>query len=198
MPQVKKSAVSESILKAAFELFSTHGYQATSMPQIASKAGVTAGNIYRYHKSKFELFYAVLAPWLDKQLGNLETELAGIGDNQAKLKRILVFMWVELPRAGNNFELNLMEALATKKPDEPYSRALLQESESRICKLLEEVFPQQSNPPVSPRDMTHLIFMAHDGFVLNANLADESGRIDEIADQLANLVLASNNFSKLR
>lgn len=191
MPQVKKSTVNDSILKAAFDLFSKQGYQATSMPEIASRAGVTAGNIYRYHKSKFELFYAVLAPWLDKQLTKLENELASMDADNEKFKKILLFMWVELPRAGNNFEMNLMEALATKKPGDPYSRTLLQDSESRICRLLEQVLPNEAQSRVTSRDMAHLIFMAHDGFVLNANLADETERIKGIVDQLEGFAFTS-------
>ena len=190
MPQVKKSAVNDSILKAAFELFSAQGYQATSMPDIASRAGVTAGNIYRYHKSKFELLYAVLEPWLDAQLSKLERELLELEDRQAKLRKILVFMWVELPRAGNNFEINLMEALATKKPSDVYSRKLLQESEARIRRLLEDVLPDISQTIVTPQDMAHLIFMAHDGFVLSANLTDESEGINEMIDRLTLIAFA--------
>ncbi len=191
MPQIKKTVVNASILEAAFVLFAKQGYQATSMPEIASQAGVTAGNIYRYYKSKFELFYAVLEPWLDEQLTSLEKDIAARDGRSEKLNRVLEFMWIDLPRASNNFEINLMEALATKKPDEPYSRTLLEQSERRVCRLLEDILSGTRTAQVSADDLTHLIFMAHDGFVLNASLADETNRIREMIEGLTVLVIGS-------
>lgn len=36
------------ILNAALQLFSENGYEATCIPQIIKKAGISAGTIYRY------------------------------------------------------------------------------------------------------------------------------------------------------
>jgi AcrR family transcriptional regulator len=38
----------EAILGAALELFAERGFHGTAVPQIADKAGVGAGTIYRY------------------------------------------------------------------------------------------------------------------------------------------------------
>jgi AcrR family transcriptional regulator len=192
MTQVKKSEVRNSILLAAFSLFSEKGYQATSMPVIASMAGITPGNIYRYYKSKFELFYDVLEPWLDDQLTQLEKDVADLTGDREKLNKILVFMWVELPRAGNNFEINLMEALATKKPDEPYSRELLQNSEKRIGLLIDAILPSRTKALFPAENISHLIFMCHDGFVLNARLADDSYDVQQTINRIEYLVFGPN------
>ncbi len=84
MPQVKKSSVSNGILEAAYALFAEKDYRATSMPDIASRAGITPGNIYRYYKSKFKLFYGVLEPWLNGQLNALEAQLEAEEDGPEK------------------------------------------------------------------------------------------------------------------
>lgn len=188
MPQVKKTEVKAAILDAAFVLFMESGYSATSMPSIASLAGITAGNIYRYYKSKFELFYAVLEPWLNSRLDVLEHEIAELSGDREKLQRILFFMWIELPRADNNFLVNLMEALATKKSNEPYSRSLLKTSEQRITAMLEVIFPPRIKRLFSVEDISHLIFMCHDGFVLNVNLAEESNKVQKTIDGIVSLV----------
>ncbi|NOY22354.1 MAG: TetR/AcrR family transcriptional regulator [Acidobacteria bacterium] len=56
-----KSDISiEAVLEAALELFSSQGYGATSMRQIAEKAGVSVGNIYHHFKNKELIFQRLL------------------------------------------------------------------------------------------------------------------------------------------
>ena len=51
---------SRRVLDAAAELFVTQGYAATTLRQIAAKAGIKAGSIYHHFDSKEALFVAVL------------------------------------------------------------------------------------------------------------------------------------------
>ena len=188
MPQVKKAAINNRILDAAFALVSEKGYQATSMPDIARHAGTTPGNIYRYYNSKFELFYAVLAPWLNSQIDRLERRIAAMEDGPDKLREILAFMWIELPGADNNFKRTLMEALATKAPEESYSRNLLQRSERRIARLMDACLPPDARCALMPSELAHLVFMAQDGFTLNVQLVDDTDRIEEMIDGIIELL----------
>ena len=55
MAQQKKAAVREAILEGAFQLFSRHGYAATTLAAIARSAKVSQGNIYIYFGSKLEI-----------------------------------------------------------------------------------------------------------------------------------------------
>jgi len=48
-----------SILSAAIELFSEKGYEATATSEIAKKAKVAEGTIFRYYKTKKELLFAI-------------------------------------------------------------------------------------------------------------------------------------------
>ena len=188
MVQVKKSAVRQSILDAASKLISERGYQATSMSAIASMAGITPGNIYRYYKSKFELFYDVLDPWLNEQLTLLEERIARLSSDRDSIREIFVFMWIELPQTGNNFAFNLIQALAIKKPEERYSRELLKASEARIGRLIEAHMPDQFNVVFPAENISHLIFMSHDGFVINARLADDEDQIHLMIENFLNLI----------
>ena len=49
----------EAILKAALELFVERGFFGTAVPEIADRAGVGAGTIYRYFESKEALVNAI-------------------------------------------------------------------------------------------------------------------------------------------
>ena len=57
----KKGQVTRlAIEDAAIELFMEHGYHATSMRQIAERAGLALGGIYNHFKSKDEIFEAIV------------------------------------------------------------------------------------------------------------------------------------------
>ncbi|MCF7913440.1 MAG: TetR/AcrR family transcriptional regulator [Candidatus Cloacimonetes bacterium] len=66
--QVLKDDVRSEILRQARREFLEKGFRLASLREIAGRAGMTAGNIYRYFKSKDELFRELLAPII----GNIE------------------------------------------------------------------------------------------------------------------------------
>ena len=55
------------LVEAAAEVFSTHGFTATRVSDIATAAGVGKGTVYEYFTSKEELFFAVFE-WIDVQI----------------------------------------------------------------------------------------------------------------------------------
>ncbi len=56
---VDKEDRKKSILAAAATVFAKHGYQRTTVDQIADAAGVAKGSIYLYFRSKEDLFHAL-------------------------------------------------------------------------------------------------------------------------------------------
>ena len=62
--QILKDEVKKSIRQAALSEFKKHGYMKASIRQIADAAGITPGNIYRYFKSKDDLFDELIQPSL--------------------------------------------------------------------------------------------------------------------------------------
>jgi AcrR family transcriptional regulator len=64
----RRESTRSDILVAAYDLFIEHGFHATSMRQIARRAGIALGGIYNHFNSKDELFTAVfleLHPYLE-------------------------------------------------------------------------------------------------------------------------------------
>ncbi len=62
MAQVLKEEVRQAILESAICEFMDKGYIGASMRSIALKAGISAGNMYRYFKDKQSLFEAIVDP----------------------------------------------------------------------------------------------------------------------------------------
>ncbi|TQR20087.1 TetR/AcrR family transcriptional regulator [Psychrobacillus vulpis] len=59
----------KKIIVAAIESFSEKGYAATSTNEIAKKAGVAEGTIFRHYKTKKELLVSIVAPLMTKLIG---------------------------------------------------------------------------------------------------------------------------------
>ena len=62
----KKNERKEAIYKAAFALFKKNGYDNVSFNGIASEAGFTKSNMYRYFSSREEIFLNVFADLFEK------------------------------------------------------------------------------------------------------------------------------------
>jgi len=56
------------VLEAALDLFSTHGYGATSMRQIAEVCGLSTGNLYHHFGSKEAIFQRLIDDYWDRLL----------------------------------------------------------------------------------------------------------------------------------
>ncbi|WP_334427388.1 MULTISPECIES: TetR/AcrR family transcriptional regulator [unclassified Levilactobacillus] len=66
----------QQVLAASLDLFAQQGFANTTTKQIAEKAGVAEGTVYRRYKTKDELLAAVLAPFVTQVLPRLITEFA--------------------------------------------------------------------------------------------------------------------------
>lgn len=61
----------KAILRASLELFAEQGFTKTNTSQIAQKAGVAEGTVYRRFKTKDEILAAILAPLTDQVVNAL-------------------------------------------------------------------------------------------------------------------------------
>lgn len=63
----------EKIEKIALELFALNGYHATSVSQIAKKAGISKGLLYNYYENKEQLLNAVVMKVFDEIMQIVKT-----------------------------------------------------------------------------------------------------------------------------
>ncbi|MFG6147082.1 TetR/AcrR family transcriptional regulator [Halobacillus sp. B23F22_1] len=62
----KKTPKQAQILKAAVEIFAEKGYASSSTSEIAAKAGVAEGTIFRHYKTKKDLLISIVTPVMIK------------------------------------------------------------------------------------------------------------------------------------
>ena len=191
MAQVKKTSVRDAILESATELFTEQGYSNTTLADISRKASVTMSNIYNYYDSKLDVLFAIYEPWLDERIDFVAEETEKIKAPKERMRYLLKYLFSELPADTNCFANNFMQAIVTRKSDEIYTRDLLLRSEEKISEIIRNAIPDSFKEGLSDNIMTHFLFMAHDGFVINYALNGTSRRVDAIIDLLCNMIFNS-------
>lgn len=66
--QVDLSEKQVKILEAAIEMFAEKGYASTSTSEIAKRAGVAEGTIFRHYKTKKDLLLSIVTPTIFKSV----------------------------------------------------------------------------------------------------------------------------------
>ena len=74
----KSYRTKEKIVDAAMSLIAQKGYTATSMRQIAKKAGLTTGSIYNYFESKTHVLLEIQTKFLDDLTKSIERDDRGV------------------------------------------------------------------------------------------------------------------------
>ena len=82
MPQHPKEETRERFLTEARAAFDAHGFDGTSMRQVASAAGRSLGNLRNYFPTKDDLFAAACAP----ALGDVQAAIEGLDVGQVPQK----------------------------------------------------------------------------------------------------------------
>lgn len=74
------------IVDAALDLFSTRGYEGTSIRDIAAAVGMTTASLYYHFSSKDELFVMVHGLSIDAMTAAVEQAIAGVADPWDRLE----------------------------------------------------------------------------------------------------------------
>jgi AcrR family transcriptional regulator len=91
--QRRKDARPSEILAAALGVFVEHGYAATKLEEVASRAGVTKGTLYLYFESKEALFKAAVRETIVPLLAAAERSAHDHTGTPEELLRRLVLEW---------------------------------------------------------------------------------------------------------
>ncbi|MDX3896186.1 TetR/AcrR family transcriptional regulator [Pusillimonas sp.] len=190
MAQVKKEDVRNAILDAAFSLIYEKGYVGASMVQIARRAHISNANIYIYFDSKIELFLSLYETWLKDKVAQLEVRVEKAATPREKCQVLLHGMFQEMPLLDQGFANNLVQAIATIDPSEPYKAGLREWLEERIDAMLAQSIPDLERSHAKRRRLAGFIVMAFDGCTVNVRINSATLPDKKLIAELTALLLA--------
>ena len=94
--QEQKAQRQEEILKAAFNVFAAHGYEAARIDDVARQAGIAKGTIYLYFRDKEQLFRAVVRSLVQKRFDAVAERFVGTAEQL--LRELLSRMYGQIVR----------------------------------------------------------------------------------------------------
>ena len=98
-PRLPREQRRQQVLGAALEVFSSVGYHAASMDDIAERAGVSKPVLYQHFPGKLDLYLALLDAGLDDLRAAAKAALTTTTDNRLRVSAIVhaYFAFVEEP-----------------------------------------------------------------------------------------------------
>jgi len=111
----KKQKTKQAILNAAITLFSTNGFENTSIEELAKNAGIGKGTVYGYFQTKKEILYA----FCEYELEQIHKELVRQANPDAPvLEQMLTIYMTEFKHVTQNREFGRIYMRQTFFPDE--------------------------------------------------------------------------------
>lgn len=190
----KKLETGNDILRCAVELFTTRGYDATTMDEIAECADVSRATVFNYFARKEDLVVA----WFGRRRTELATSLAevdrhaaGGADRLRRTFRAIVHLFEDEPRTGRAMVRAWLRAggpLLTPTSDTTRLLADIVRSGQQHGDI---------SPDIDPDRAGQLLFDAYLG-VLYRWVNDETGRFTFGGELLATLELALDGLTGAR
>jgi AcrR family transcriptional regulator len=192
-PMTKKQ---KAIVKAAVELFSEKGYAATSTKEIAKKAGVAEGLIFKQYPTKKDLMLWItkriintaLFPFMSSGISELLTKPYETGEellNAFLQNRIGLF----------NEGLPLFKIILQELPFQPEVRSMFIEQIQKLpfSEMVEKINPNKISG-FSKTDIIQLVWSSVIGFFFLRNIiAPELFPKNQLQEDVSNLARFINN-----
>lgn len=109
------SAGRARILRAARPLFTTHGYAAASMQQIADVAGVNKATLYHHFRDKEDLFVAIMADEFARAGAGIAAALVAGGSLREQLRRVALHVFASRQSDFGRLASDLREHVSAER-----------------------------------------------------------------------------------
>ena len=175
----------QKILEAAYGILSRHGYENTSIKDIAEEAGVAPGLVHYYFKSKQQLVLDVLVEVCHKlEIGGaVGTE--GAQEAYAKFKAML-----KSDRATHALYIQLLTVGMHDTEVGAGALKFLREDRAHIEQIASQVLAQREQNPAAAKAIASVIEAAVLGIMIQ-NLVDPEFDADEAVDALNEMSLSA-------
>lgn len=165
-------------MDASLELFGTVGYQATTIAQIAEKAGVSKGLIYNYFDSKEALLKEMIQNLTEEGEKIMENSMTEDPVEMLELLIRSVFKWLKANEKQNKLIMSLVVQIDQFDFVHNLANAKMNEYLDMLAELLKKInFP---NYRTEARILTTLF----DGIGVQYMVLKEDYPLDEIEEML--------------
>lgn len=158
--QRRKDERPQELLQAALELFVERGFSATRSEEVAQRAGVAKGTLYRYFPSKQELFKAVVREHLVARLADFAAAAAQHqGRVQDLLRHMMQTWWASVGQgaAGGISKVMLVEARNFPELAQFYVDEVIQPTHELIGRLVAQGIERGEFRPVPIAATVHVL-----------------------------------------
>ncbi len=158
--QRRKDARPQELLDAALELIVEKGFAATRSEEVAARAGVAKGTLYRYYPSKDELFKAMVRENLSVHIAESAAQAAQYEGSIAELLSHMMKAWwakVGHGNAGVVCKIMMIEARHFPELAQFYVDEVITPSQNLIGGLIERGIRAGEFRPVSVEATVHLL-----------------------------------------
>src|SRR5882672_12131387 len=97
---------SQNIIEAAVRVFARKGYYNSRVSDIAREAGIAAGTIYLYFKTKDDILVTLFRDKMTEFVGSLRKAVADEPDASAKVRRLVALHFRMLEEDRKSTRLN--------------------------------------------------------------------------------------------
>jgi TetR/AcrR family transcriptional regulator, fatty acid metabolism regulator protein len=180
----------DAILRAATQVFARRGYFQSQVADVARAAGVAAGTVYLYFRSKDDLLVSIFERTMKETLAEGRAAIAAVGDPRERLRRIAR---LHLERMGRDRDLAVVfqvELRQSTKFMERFSSTYLRDYLGIIRDTISEgqaagTFRATVNPTVAAK----ALFGALDEMATNWILTTRPYALADQADEVIDLFL---------
>ena len=180
----------DAILRAATKVFAQNGYFQSQVADVARVAGVAAGTVYLYFKSKDDLLVSIFERSMRDVIAEGRTALEGVADPPERLRRIAHLHLGRLGKDKNLAVVFQVELRQSVKFMERFSETFLQ----YYFKLIRATIAdgQQSGAfrkDINPTTATKIFFGALDEMATNWMLSRRKYALTAEADAVVDLFI---------
>jgi AcrR family transcriptional regulator len=155
----------QQILEAALDVFTTQGFHASNVSDVAAAAGVSQGTIYWYFESKEDLFNAAVLSYFEQFGQDTMAHLEGPETSAGKLREMARAMAGLAGGAEGLFTL-FLEYWASSARREEVGQMwsdLLNEYKDAVVAIIEDGVRRGEFRPVQAEPLVWAVMAAYDG-----------------------------------
>jgi AcrR family transcriptional regulator len=180
--------------KIALSVLSIHGFEQTKMQDIADKAGIAKGSIYKYFASKHKLLDFLVSDFINKFDKILEGQLILCDSYLEKLKLIITISILMMHEPSEYFKIYIETWIYILKRKNTKIVEIFDNYLEKWLKTIENIIIEGQNHGVFKKDLdtkstSRFISSSIDGIILHYLYCDGEFDLKKLADSFVITIL---------